>query len=42
MCLDGEVERLEGVFGGFDMVVDGGAGVVICVLAAVVFCCVLS
>ena len=31
MCLDGEFERLEGVVGGLDIVVDGGAGVVICI-----------
>ena len=31
MCLDGEVERLEVVVEGFDMVVDVGARVVICV-----------
>ena len=42
MCLDGELERLEGVVVGFDMIVDGGAGVVNCIWAAVVFCCILS
>ena len=31
MCLDGELERLEGVDGVFDMVVDSGAGAVICI-----------
>ena len=31
MCLDGELERLEGVVVGFDMIVDGGAGAVNCI-----------
>ena len=42
LSLDGEVDWLGGVVGGFDVVVDSGAWVVNCIWAAVVFCCILS